>query len=324
MKPLNKMGIKVAVVVPCYKVKTHILAVISQIGSEVNAIYVVDDGCPEASGAYVESKCEDTRVKVIYHQKNMGVGGAVISGYSYAIAEGATIIIKIDGDGQMNPALIPKFIKPIAEGIADYVKGNRFFDLDFLVEMPKLRLIGNAVLSFISKMASGYWDIMDPTNGYTAIHAGVLKMIPLHKVDKRYFFESDMLFRLNILRAVVYDLPIPAKYGTEESNLKISRVIFEFPGKYINRCFKRIFYNYFLRDFNIGSVELIIAVILITAGTSFGLFHWYFSLTQGKLATSGTVMLSSLPIILGFQSLLSAINYDVTNVPKIPLHKILN
>lgn len=317
------MQIKVAVVIPCYKVKKHILEVISQIGSEVDAIYVVDDDCPEASGAYVKSKCEDTRLKVIFHQKNQGVGGAVISGYSYAIAEGATIIIKIDGDGQMDPKLIPKFIKPIANGLTDYVKGNRFFELEFLTEMPKVRLMGNAVLSFISKMASGYWDIMDPTNGYTAIHTSVLKMIPLHKVDKRYFFESDMLFRLNILRAVVYDLPIPAKYGTEVSNLKIGKVIFDFPGKYFNRCFKRIFYNYFLRDFNIGSVELIIAGILISAGSIFGLFHWYLSFTRGIIATSGTVMLSSLPIILGFQSLLAAVNYDVANVPKIPIHKVL-
>ncbi|MBD1937972.1 glycosyltransferase family 2 protein [Microcoleus sp. FACHB-68] len=313
---------KVAVVIPCFNVKKHILEVIDKIGSEVNLIYVIDDKCPEATGDYVNSYCQDSRVKVIFHPTNRGVGGAVVSGYREAIAAGATIIIKIDGDGQMEPALIPKFIKPIAGDLADYVKGNRFFDLDLLASMPKLRLIGNALLSFVSKMCSGYWDIMDPTNGYTAIHASVLKMIPLHKLDKRYFFESDMLFRLNTVRAVVYDLPMAAKYGEEISHLKIGRVMLIFPCKYINRFFKRIFYNYFLRDFNIGSVELIVAIILISLGLIFGLYNWYLSIQRGIPATSGTVMLASLPIILGFQSLLAAINYDVTNVPKMPVHKI--
>lgn len=314
---------KIAVVIPCYRVKKHILNVIYKIPPEVDKIYIIDDECPENTGIYVQESTEDTRIKIIFHPTNKGVGGAVISGYREALADGAQIIIKLDGDGQMEPALIPQFIKPIKHGIADYVKGNRFFDLDLLTSMPKLRLIGNAGLSFINKMASGYWDIMDPTNGYTAIHSSVLKMLPLHKIDKRYFFESDMLFRLNTIRAVVYDLPMAAKYEDEKSQMKISRIILTFPGKYINRILKRIFYNYFLRDFNIGSVELIAAIILISIGSIFGIYNWYLSLITNITATSGTVMLASLPIILGFQSLLAAINYDVTNIPRIPIHKIL-
>lgn len=313
---------KIAVVIPCFKVKKYILEVLAKIGSDVHIIYVIDDCCPEGTGDFVKSRCQDSRVKIIFHSTNKGVGGAVISGYREAMADGATIIIKVDGDGQMEPALIPRFIKPIAGGVADYVKGNRFFDLDSLVSMPKLRLIGNAGLSFVNKMASGYWDIMDPTNGYTAIHSSALKMIPLHKIDKRYFFESDMLFRLNTVRAVVYDLPMAAKYGEEISHLKISRVILAFPCKYFNRFLKRIFYNYFLRDFNIGSVELIVSLILIFLGSVFGFYNWYLSIHRGTPATSGTVMLASLPIILGFQSLLAVINYDVTNIPRVPVHKI--
>jgi dolichol-phosphate mannosyltransferase len=318
------MQARVAVVIPCFRVKKQILEVIAQIPPAVGKIYVIDDACPEGVGGYVQSNCKDPRVKVIFHSTNQGVGGAVISGYREALADGATIIVKIDGDGQMEPALIPRFVKPIAGGLADYVKGNRFFDLDLLVSMPKLRLVGNAALSFVNKMASGYWDIMDPTNGYTAIHASVLKLLPLHKIDKRYFFESDMLFRLSTVRAVVYDLPMAAKYGSEASNLKIGRVLLAFPGKYLNRFCKRIFYNYFLRDFNIGSVELIVGVPLIAAGSAFGVYNWYLSISRGIPATSGTVMLASLPVILGFQSLLAAINYDVTNVPRTPIHKILD
>jgi hypothetical protein len=164
---------------------------------------------------------------------------------------------------------------------------------------------------------------MNPTNGYTAIHANILRTIPLHKVDNRYFFESDMLFRLNIIRAVIYDLPIKAKYGNEISNLNISEVILIFPFKYIKILIKRVFYNYFLRDFNVGSIELVVACVFIIIGSIYGLVEWYLSAVTGVPATSGTVMLASLPIILGFQSLLAAINYDVANIPRNPVHKIL-
>jgi hypothetical protein len=189
--------------------------------------------------------------------------------------------------------------------------------------MPKIRLIGNAILSFVNKMCSGYWNIMDPTNGYTAIHSRILRIIPLHKIDNRYFFESDMLFRLNIVRAVIYDLPMKAKYGDEISSLKISKVILEFPFKYIRMLIKRVLYNYFLRDFNVGSIELLVACIFISLGSLYGLSKWYSSAITGVPATSGTVMLASLPIILGFQSLLAAVNYDVVNIPRNPVHTIL-
>lgn len=314
----------IAVVIPCFKVKSHIFSVISQIGKEVDIIYVVDDSCPEMTGDYVLKECVDPRVQVIYHKKNKGVGGAVKSGYKQAINDGATVVVKLDGDGQMNPALIPKFIKPILKGEADYVKGNRFFDLESLAQMPKVRIFGNAGLSFINKLSSGYYNVMDPTNGYTAIHSICLKMMPFSKISNRYFFESDMLFRLNIIRAVVYDLPMKSKYGEEISNLNIIRILFDFPGKYLNRFLKRIVYNYFLRDFNVGSVEILIAFVFLVSGISYGLFNWYQSFVTGTVATSGTVMFASLPIILGFQSLLAAIQYDVMHIPSKPLHKMLD
>src|SRR3989338_2847030 len=195
----------IAVIIPCFKTKNSILNVISGIPENVDLIYVVDDGCPEKTGEFVKKNCQDRLVKVLTHQANKGAGGAVISGYQQAIVDGAMIIVKVDGDGQMNPALIPKFIKPILSGKADYVKGNRFFNQELLADMPGIRKIGNAILSFIIKGSSGYWDMMDPTNGYTAIHTTALKMLPLHQIDNGYYFESDMLFRLNIIHAVVYD-----------------------------------------------------------------------------------------------------------------------
>ncbi len=225
-------------------------------------------------------------------------------------------MVKLDGDGQMTPSFIPKLIGPILRKEADYVKGNRVFNLEFLRKMPGMRRFGNSMVSFISKISSGYWNIMDPANGYTAISAAALKYLPLDKIDPRFFFESDMLFRLNTIRAVVRDMPFPAEYGNEISNLSIPSVLFRFPFKYLNRFFKRIFYTYFLRDFNIGSLELVLAFLFMTFGFIFGTIHWIESIQTHQPATAGTVFLAGLPVILGFQSFLAFLHYDVGNVPQ--------
>ncbi|ENB3324993.1 glycosyltransferase family 2 protein, partial [Escherichia coli] len=219
---------KVSVVIPSYKVKKHIIGVIRSIPICVEKIYVVDDCCPDGSGDYVLSENTDKRVVVLKNDENLGVGGAVMHGYKKAIEDNMDIVIKLDGDGQMDPNLIPKFIEPILLGEADYTKGNRFFNLDNISQMPKIRLFGNAVLSLMTKFSSGYWNLFDPTNGYTAIHTDVINSLPLEKISKRYFFESDILFRLNTLRAVVVDIPMDAKYEDEVSNLKISKIIGDF------------------------------------------------------------------------------------------------
>jgi len=310
---------KVAVVIPSYKVKKHILALIPEIGSEISKIYVVDDKCPENSGLFVQENCHDPRVEVLFNEKNMGVGGAVKTGYKKALLDDIEIIVKLDGDGQMNPKLIPALIKKIEQGKADYVKGNRFYNIDTLMAMPKLRLFGNSMLSFINKFVNGYWNIMDPTNGFTAIHLSALKQLPLDKIENRYFFESDMLFRLGVARAVVADMSMDAKYADEVSNLSIRKVLFEFPPKYFVRFFKRIFYSYFLRDFNAASVELVLGFVFLVFGFSVGSFYWAQSIKTGISATSGTVMLAALPIILGMQLLLSALSFDMKNLPKEPL-----
>ncbi len=311
----------VAVVIPCYRVKAQILDVLASIGPEVGRIYVVDDCCPEGSGRFVQAECRDARVQVLFHQVNQGVGGAMATGYRSALEDRAEIVVKIDGDGQMDPALIGKIIAPIAEGSADYTKGNRFFDLEGLAAMPKVRIFGNAVLSFFSKISSGYWQTFDPTNGYTAIHAKVLKKLPLHKVEKRYFFESDMLFRLNTLGAVVCDVPMEARYAEETSSLRVARVIPEFLSKHLKNSLKRLFYNYFLRDFNIASVDLVCGLLMFLGGVLFGSVKWYSSLKTGVPVTSGTVMLAALPTLIGIQLILAFISFDVSNVPRTVLYK---
>lgn len=184
----------VAVVIPSYKVKDHILSVLNRIGPIVSRIYVVDDKCPQGTGKFVAEQCRDPRVAVLFHDVNQGVGGAMITGYRRALADGAEVVVKLDGDGQMDPDLIPTFVSPIERGVADYTKGNRFYAIENLEGMPFVRIFGNTSLSFVNKLSSGYWNVMDPTNGYTAIHASALSALPLSKIEKRYFFESDMLF----------------------------------------------------------------------------------------------------------------------------------
>ncbi len=315
--------VTVAVIIPSYRVKKQILSVIEKIGESVQSIIVVDDACPEHTGEFVKSECKDPRVTVVFHPQNQGVGGAMISGFKKALELNADIVVKVDGDGQMNPQLIPKLIAPLIEKRADYVKGNRFFNLYSLTEMPTVRLIGNASLSFISKLSSGYYQIMDPTNGFIAIEQSVLKALPLDKIAKDYFFESDLLFRLNISRAVVLDLPMDAHYGEEKSNLKITRIIFPFFRRHMKNLLKRIFYNYFLRDFSVASVELVLSIMFIGFGFIFGAYHWMENMQNQTSTPTGTVMISTLTIILGFQLFLSFLTHDMSNVPLKPLSKEL-
>lgn len=310
---------KIAVVVPCYRVKQQVLDVIENIGPEVGWIICVDDACPDGSGQWIEARARDPRISVIHLPENLGVGGAVMTGYRAALQVGADVIVKLDGDGQMDPKLIPAFVRPVAEGRADYVKGNRFFNLEDVKRMPVIRLIGNTALSFFAKFSTGYWDILDPTNGYTAIQAKVLRVLPLEKISQRWFFETDMLFRLNTVRAVVMDIPMTAVYDREKSNLSISRVITEFLLKHMRNYCKRIFYNYFLRNFSIASIELLIGVALTAFGVIFSIIKWRQSVELGHYASAGTVMIGALSIIIGFELLLAFLNEDMRSTPHVPL-----
>jgi dolichol-phosphate mannosyltransferase len=234
-KPLD-----VAIVIPCYRVGRDVLKVIQKIDSGINQIYVIDDSCPLSTGNIVEENCEDSRIRVIRHLTNQGVGAAVKSGYSEALKNNASIIVKLDGDGQMNPAEISRLINPIILGQADYAKGNRFFSREVWTSMPIIRLVGNVALTFISKISSGYWGIADPNNGFTAISAEALLKLDLSKISDSYFFESDMIFNLGLLNAKIADVSIPAIYLDEESSLKISRSLIEFSYKHLRNFFKRM------------------------------------------------------------------------------------
>lgn len=309
-------GPVLAVVIPAFRVREHILQVLGKIGPEVTRVYVVDDACPQHSGRLVEEHVTDPRVTVIRNAVNQGVGGATMAGMQQAIAEGAEIIIKVDGDGQMDPAMIPSFVSVILSGEADYAKGNRFFEPEGVAGMPLGRLLGNAGLSFLAKISSGYWHVFDPTNGYIAIHGRVAELLPMEKIARRYFFESDLLFRLNILSARVVDVPIHAHYGHEASSMSPVAEIPRFAMAHLRNFVKRLFYNYFIRNFSIASIELMLGFALFLFGVIYGIAHWGISTP----ATAGTVMVAALPIIVGSQLLLAFLNYDIQSVPRLALH----
>jgi GT2 family glycosyltransferase len=300
----------VAVVIPSFKVKSQILKVVSEIGSDVNKIIVVDDACPEGSGKYVSSICSDSRLEVLFNEVNLGVGGAVKKGYERALELNCDIVIKLDGDGQMDPRLVSNFILPIVNFGADYVTGNRFWNINSLKGMPKERIIGNLVLSLLAKASTGYWGLFDINNGYTAIRSTTLKNLDLGKIDNRYFFESDILFRLNLLDAKVFQIPMDSVYRNEKSNLRVFRIIPSFLFKHLRNVCKRVFYSYFLRDFSIASLNLFLGFILLTFSVVRGLQSWIHSIGTGIPTSTGTQFLVAISFLTGIQLFLSFLNFD--------------
>lgn len=307
---------KVAVVIPAFKVSKQIVEVVRAVPKGVSLIIVVDDCCPEGSGEVVREQVTDARLVVLRNSENLGVGGAVKRGYEQALSLGAEIVVKLDGDGQMDPTDIDALIFPLVSRRADYSKGNRFDQLDQLFAMPKIRLIGNAVLSLLSKISSGYWSITDPTNGFTAITRQALRKMEVAKVSNRYFFESDMLFRLNLAGAVVQDVSMPARYGGEKSNLSVGRSVFEFGWKHYVNFNKRIFYRYYLREWSIASLEWPLALLFFAFGAIFGLNALIVSDQTGNPVTAGQVTLTAMTIIMGMQLFLSFVSYDVQAEPR--------
>jgi len=312
-EPVNE---SIAVIIPAYRVSHQILDVLSKIGPEVGQVYVVDDACPERTGKLVFEKCRDSRVQVIQNEKNLGVGGSVKVGFIAALDAGAKVLVKVDGDGQINPALIPQLVASLLDGSADYAKGNRFFDVEKIKEMPAVRILGNLGLSFFSKLSSGYWDVFDPNNGFIAIRSETAHKLPFTKISDRYFFESDMLFRLNLTRAVVVDVPMEPVYGEEISNLKPFSSIFEFSFKHTRNFLKRILYNYYLREFNLASLELLLGSFLIGFGLFVGGRGWIHSLNYGVPTQTGTLILTAMTFLSGLQLLLGFFAYDISNIPR--------
>ncbi len=313
--------VHVAAVVPAFNVASELGDVLRQMPMLFKTIIVVDDASRDATAAVAERYAQlDPRILVVRHDGNRGVGGAMVTGFAKALEAGADIVVKVDGDGQMPLWLVPNLVQPLIDGVADYTKGNRFRDFQAMRTMPFVRRIGNVVLSFLSKAATGYWQCFDPTNGFVAIRADVLSQLPLKKIDPTYFFETSMLSHLYVLGAVVKEVPMPARYAGETSSLSIPRVISQFPGKLFGSLLRRLVLKNFVYDFNLESFHLITGLPLLLTGLLYGGYHWWWYASRNLAAPAGTVVLSALLIMLGMQLLISAVNLDLQSVPREPIN----
>jgi dolichol-phosphate mannosyltransferase len=310
----------IVAVVPAYKVEDQIEAVLRSLPGFLAHIVVVDDASPDRTSEIVDHvAAADSRILLLRHASNQGVGGAMVTGYRKALDLGAEIVVKIDGDGQMSPDDLPALLLPLMRGEADYTKGNRFHDFRALRQMPYLRRAGNMALSFLTKAATGYWYCFDPTNGFVAIRGDVLALLPLESIHRTYFFETSMLSHLYLLGAVVRDIPMPARYGEENSNLHIYRVLREFPRRLLACFCRRIVLRNFIYDFTMQSLYLLSGVPMLLAGLIYGGYNWIRYSQMGLGAPTGTVVISAMLVILGFEVLLAAVGEDLQAAPRVPI-----
>ncbi len=320
--PEASQSYKIALIIPAYNAEKHLEQVVNGIPDWINQIVIVDD-CSQDDTLQIANRLSEqfNRIKVVHHEKNRGVGGAMLSGYETASQDGADILIKMDSDNQMDPAYLPCLLDALIRTPADYVKGNRFVHSRNLSAMPLKRRIGNIGLSFMTKLASGYWNIFDPSNGYTAIWSDVYLSMQKENIAQRFFFETSMLLELGLIQAVVKDVYIPAYYADEKSTLSEFEAFLKFPLPLLKGFFNRFITQYFIRDFTALSLLLITGLFGSIFGLCFGMYHLNKSNHTGIPTVTGTVMVAVIPLILGIQFILQALILDIQNVPKTPIHQ---
>jgi len=308
-------GHRVAVVIPAYRVERQVGAVLARMPAYIDRVIVVEDASPDGTAEAVRAAA-DPRVLLLRHATNQGVGGAMRTGFTKALEEGADIVVKCDGDGQMDPAAIGPLLAPLLEGRAEYAKACRFHHFRQLQAMPAVRLAGNVALTFLTKLASGYWHVLDPQNGFVAIRAETLRRLPLHRLARGYFFENDMLIRLNSLEARVADVALPSRYGDETSSLRPGRALLEFPFRLLAGFVRRLFWRYVFYDVSPVALFAFAGAALFLFGAVFGIHTWIANSRINRETPTGAVMLAAMPVILGFQLMLQAIVLDVQNSPR--------
>lgn len=307
----------IAIVIPYYNASQHIVNVVKKLPHFIDEIIIVDDkGREKLPLEELNLLPFKTIITVIENEKNMGVGGATKNGFLKAIDNNHDIVIKVDADDQMDTSYIEEMTNYLISDKAEMVKGNRFVNTKALMKMPIVRRFGNLGLSFLTKAATGYWNNFDPTNGFLAIKTSVLKKINFENLSDRYFFETSLISELYFTDARIKDISMPAIYGEEKSSMKVWKMPLIFSKKLISLFFKRIIKQYFLFDFNIASLYIVVGLPLFLFGVIYGLYEWWFYSSQDLYAPTGTIMLVSLSIIIGFQLLLQAIQYDIFNAPK--------
>jgi glycosyltransferase involved in cell wall biosynthesis len=306
-------GCRIAAVVPAYNESKLIVTTITTMPDFVDLIVVVNDRSTDDTSERARS-VGDPRVVVIDHEVNTGVGGAIIDGHKEALRNGSDVNVVMAGDAQMDPAYLPALLDPICEDGYEFTKANRFFSRAAFATMPKMRMLGSIALSFATKMASGYWNLFDPQNGYTAIHRNALLRLDLTRIARGYAFENDLLIWLNIANARAKDVPIPAVYGEEVSSMRIHRAAARIASLLLRGFWRRMLLKHVLASFSPVALLFFTGLFLVFVGLGWGI--WVLIETLGPpVATTGSVLLSVGPLLTGVHMLISALTLDIQATP---------
>ena len=302
----------IAVIVPAYNEEELIGKVLRTIPGFIDHIIVVDDASSDRTGEVVRAhREEDSRIVYLRHPNNEGVGGAIATGYKWARDNDISVSVVMAGDAQMDPADLPKLLDPVVDGQVDYSKGNRLFTGKAWNVIPKTRYLGNGVLSFLTKIASGYWHIADSQSGYGAVTLEVLKTLDLDKIYRRYGMPNDFLVKLNVYRFRVRDVPVNPIYGIgERSGIKIYKVVFTLSFLLLKLFLWRLKEKYVIRDFHPLVLFYLLGFVLTPIGVVFGSYLLIWRIFFGSVAAT-SALLAAFFAISGFQSLFFAMWFDM-------------
>jgi glycosyltransferase involved in cell wall biosynthesis len=306
-------GKKIAVVIPCYNEGKMIGQTLQGIPEFVDFVYVIDDHSPDDTFE-VASKFKRENLKIHRLPENQGVGGAILAGHQLALDDGAEISVVMAGDDQMDPLELPRLLDPIVDKGYGFSKANRFYSSKSFAGMPKYRIFGNVVLTFLTKISSGYWHIFDPQNGYTAVTREALEMLEFEKISKRYDFENDMLIWLSINDVPAVDVSIPARYQDEQSTISLRKTIPRLLRTLWSGFWKRIFIKYVLRSFSPIALLFFSGMLLTLIGV-IGTVIVSIESIGAASATPSTVVLAVGPLFLGIQFLIQSLILDIEQSP---------
>jgi glycosyltransferase involved in cell wall biosynthesis len=306
-------GKTVAVVVPAYNEEKLIGTVLDTMPDFVDLIIVVDDASTDCTSDIVASYHRRLANSLVpmRHTHNQGVGAAIVTGYKQALLRHSDVVAVMAGDGQMDPNDLVRLIAPIVRGEAEYVKGNRLFRGESWKMIPHTRYLGNAVLSLLTKIASGYWHIADSQSGYTAVARVALERLDLDAIYQRYGMPNDMLIKLNVENFRVRDIAVRPVYNIGEvSGIRLWKVIPTISWLLLRGFWWRLKEKYIIRDFHPLVFFYCMGVTLFPAGSILGLYLVLYRLMVGTVATT-TALFAAFLIISGLQSLFFAMFFDM-------------
>lgn len=305
---------KVAIVVPAYNEEKLITKTVQTMPDFVDLILVVNDGSTDRTLEVLQGLKDDHKnLEVLTNDPNRGLGYSLVRGYKEALSRDIDIVGTLAGDAQCDPEYLHKLCDKLIDEDWDYVKANRFNNLDALRAMPPFRRVGNIVISLLNKFATGYYSIFDSQNGYGVFKKSTMERLPFELIGERYDYENTMLLAMGVINGRVKDIPVPAVYGEEVSTIKFFPVMRRALSVLFKGFWKRIYYKYVIFNFHPLALFLFSGLVLSVLGFGFGVYLAYSRIFLGSAPSSGTVMLSVLPLLLGVQLVLTAIVMDVNN-----------